>query len=144
MALMPDATKQQIKALWTEGKSGGQIADIIGITRNSVMGAIHRMKIKGEELPLRAPHMPRLKLSKPRASPTKPKLTLAQIQERSVVDMVFDFPDNHVTIMALKTNSCRYIVTQGDVTETRYCGQNIARSSYCKTHYRMCYTPVRQ
>lgn len=151
MALMPDAIKQQIKALWIEGKTGGQIAEIIGITRNSVMGAIHRMKAKGEELPLKAPHMPRQKLSKPRAAPTKTKPAAAQIHERSVLEMAFDFPDNHITIMALKRDSCRYIVVQGDVAETRYCGQSVSKGSlsgganspYCRTHHKLCYQPAR-
>lgn len=34
-------------ALWNEGKSGSQIANYLGTTRNAVIGKLHRMGLTG-------------------------------------------------------------------------------------------------
>jgi hypothetical protein len=139
MALMPNETKEQIKALWFEGKTSGQIAKALGITRNAVMGAVNRMRSKGEELPLRAPHLPNKKPKPARKRPEKPKLVLS---EDDAQEPSFEFPDNYLTLMDLRMSSCRFIVAEGNVHQTRYCGQTIDRNSYCKAHYKLCYHPV--
>ena len=41
-----------------------------------------------------------------------------------------------VTILELRIFHCRYIVSEA---ETLFCGGEVHRVSYCKTHYRLCY-----
>jgi len=36
---------EALRKLWAEGKSGGEIAGVLGITRSTVMGKIHRLKL---------------------------------------------------------------------------------------------------
>ena len=44
----------RLKALWTEGRTASQIAAIIGdITRNAVIGKVHRLGLKGRPSPIR-------------------------------------------------------------------------------------------
>lgn len=43
-----------------------------------------------------------------------------------------------VTILELRIFHCRYIVKEA---EGLFCGGEVHRVSYCKTHYRLCYLP---
>jgi hypothetical protein len=41
-----DEKKQKLLDLWAEGKTGAQVANELGVSRNSVLGQLHRMGIK--------------------------------------------------------------------------------------------------
>jgi hypothetical protein len=43
-----------------------------------------------------------------------------------------------VTLLELRIFHCRYIVNEGI-----FCGAEVHRVSYCKTHYRLCYIKAR-
>ena len=44
----------RLKGLWTEGRTASQIAAIIGdITRNAVIGKVHRLGLQGRPSPIR-------------------------------------------------------------------------------------------
>ena len=49
-----------------------------------------------------------------------------------------------VTILELRFSSCRYIVGHNEDAEAFFCGEAIHRVSYCRTHYRACYRPVKK
>lgn len=48
-----------------------------------------------------------------------------------------------VTILELRLFSCRYIIRQNDEGDTRFCGTEVHRVSYCKTHYSLCYVKTK-
>lgn len=41
-----------------------------------------------------------------------------------------------VSLLELRIFHCRYIISEA---ETLFCGGEVHRVSYCKTHYRLCY-----
>ena len=48
-----------------------------------------------------------------------------------------------MTLINLKPDSCRYIVS-GDERPVWYCGETAQDgSSYCPAHHRICYTPIK-
>ncbi len=51
LAKWPLAQVETLRALAEAGKTSGQIAAIMGITRNAVIGAMHRRRIPLEKLP---------------------------------------------------------------------------------------------
>lgn len=46
-----------------------------------------------------------------------------------------------VTIMDLRYNSCRYVTGSDEDLGTLYCGEPVAKRSYCATHFKLCYLP---
>jgi GcrA cell cycle regulator len=61
---------ETLKKLWTEGLSASQIAKEMGegVTRNAIIGKVHRLKLSGRATPSRPP--------RPRAKPApKPRIT---------------------------------------------------------------------
>src|SRR5581483_179179 len=62
-----DERVEQLKSLWTEGLSASQIARALGgVTRNAVIGKVHRLGLAGRATPTRSdrPRVP----SAPKAS----------------------------------------------------------------------------
>ncbi|MBV9540527.1 MAG: GcrA cell cycle regulator, partial [Alphaproteobacteria bacterium] len=65
-----DDRVEQLKNLWTEGLSASQIARALGgVTRNAVIGKVHRLGLAGRASPSRS-ERPRL--------PMAPKVSLRQ------------------------------------------------------------------
>src|SRR6202044_3882368 len=62
-----DERVEQLKSLWTEGLSASQIARVLGgVTRNAVIGKVHRLGLAGRASPSRS-ERPRLPIT-PRVS----------------------------------------------------------------------------
>src|ERR1700679_124450 len=58
-----DDRVEQLKSLWTEGLSASQIARALGgVTRNAVIGKVHRLGLAGRASPSRA-ERPRVSMS---------------------------------------------------------------------------------
>jgi hypothetical protein len=50
-----------------------------------------------------------------------------------------------MTIINLKPDSCRFIVSEDGAKTTYYCGETAqGGSSYCPTHHNICYVPAKQ
>lgn len=65
-----DQRVNQLKKLWTQGKSASEIADALGgVTRNAVIGKAHRLGLSGRPSPIKKAPAP---VKKPAAPPTKP------------------------------------------------------------------------
>ena len=48
-----DESITQLTNLWNEGKTGNEIAVIMGISRNSVIGKAHRLGLSGRPSPIK-------------------------------------------------------------------------------------------
>jgi GcrA cell cycle regulator len=139
---------ETLRKLWADGYSASQCANEIGMSRNAVIGKVHRLGIsertKGEIS--RPKKSEKVSAPKQIATPKKPAKPIGkQYVERPprVVDMpppVF----SPVTLLDLRQSHCRFIA--GDPTERAaiYCGAGKERPSspYCAYHARICYNPA--
>lgn len=135
---MEQDQKDYIIKLWQEGQSGGHIAESLKITRNSVMGIIHRAKRDGMKLRdgERIPANKKLRELKTK----KPQLKIiSQVQTPPEAK-----PKIGKILDDLKHNDCRYILSAHDTYGAVYCAKPIHKASYCTDHAKLCYiTPSR-
>lgn len=120
---MTEEKRAEILRLWNLGYSSSKIAAEIGLSRNSVIGAVHRMRQAGVEI-IKKEKVKSKKIAKPKA----PKPIKRD-----------PFYDNPVDILGLRMSSCRFIVEEGTTEATKYCNQKAWKASYCKDHYKICY-----
>ena len=128
---MTEEKRARIAELWNKGMSSSQIANDIGLSRNSVIGAVHRLRAKGMIMASRF---------EKRKYPSQAR-TAMPIRKNLKKKVELGTP---VDILKLTFQSCRYIVEEGNVLETKYCNNKIDRASYCAEHYKICYTPTRR
>jgi GcrA cell cycle regulator len=155
-----DERVELLRKLWMDGLSASQIATELsnGITRNAVIGKVHRLGLSGR-VKNAAPAAPRPRVQAPRAAkPMAPRpMTTAvrgntimiveeSVQEvqvlRPVEDVVVPISER-VTIMELKEAMCRWPLGDPSTAEFRYCGsRSDVGASYCSHHSRMAYQPA--
>ncbi len=154
-----DERVEQLRKMWMDGHSASQIAGELGngITRNAVIGKVHRLGLSGRvKTASSAPSRPRVQ--QPRAPhPNVPRRpadggvsgnnALAfnyrpAPAPKLVEDVVVPMCDP-VTIMELKETMCRWPLGDPSTSEFRYCGgKSDVGVTYCPYHARMAYQPV--
>lgn len=135
--MISEDVKIEIRTLWNDGMTGSQIGEKLGLSRNAVLGAIHRMRAAGHELAVRGDGVFRPK--KKRKFMSRPKLPT-----RSKADDSAD-EKRPVGLLKLTPRSCRYIVTHGNFETTKYCNaEALEVGPYCKEHRALCYVPIRK
>ncbi|MGE3249385.1 MAG: GcrA family cell cycle regulator [Hyphomonadaceae bacterium] len=136
-----------LKKLWAEGHSASQIAKQIGgVTRNAVIGKVHRLGLAGRATPSRPakrPARPRQQRSplnlaprvRPASSPYAPP----------VLTVVLDplrFEDGSVaTVLTLKEGMCKFPIGDPTDADFAFCGRVSCVGPYCTDHARLAYQP---
>jgi GcrA cell cycle regulator len=152
-----DEKVELLRQLWLDGKSASQIAGELGdgVTRNAVIGKVHRLGLSGR-VKTSAPAAPRVRQrpAGPRPAPRSggafrgnTALALArdtqieaepEFREDVVIPMSL-----RVTIVELREAMCRWPLGDPTSSEFRYCGiQTQGDGPYCVHHGRMAYQPA--
>jgi GcrA cell cycle regulator len=155
-----DERVELLRKLWLEGLSASQIAGELanGITRNAVIGKVHRLGLSGRAKPAATTspknHLKQLQRTanpRPSSPPVRGNTALA-IRPRPVeapapkpLEEVLIPMSERVTIMELREAMCRWPLGDPTTAEFRFCGAKKASSAegpYCTYHTRIAYQPV--
>ncbi len=155
-----DERVELLKKLWADGLSASQIAaEIGGVTRNAVIGKVHRLGLSGRaKAPAAASAVrqaaPRKAASSgghrtvprsPAPSQARPVIEFpVQTEIADIVseDVIVPFSER-VTIMELKEGMCRWPMGDPTKAEFRFCGAKCGIGTpYCTHHARIAYQPA--
>ncbi len=156
-----DERVELLKKLWGDGLSASQIAaELGGVTRNAVIGKVHRLGLSGRGK-ANAPTA-----QKPRKSSTRPPSAPATIEPAPFGGDAFPAPvlavqpeaepepshvqdeiaiplSQRVTIMELREYMCRWPLGDPTTSEFRFCGaRSITGLPYCAHHASVAYQPA--
>jgi len=153
-----DERVELLRKLWLDGLSASQIAAELahGITRNAVIGKVHRLGLSGR-VKAQAPAVPRQRTRS--AAPRPASRTAAPVARGNlgvafrpmeapeplpVEDVVIPMSEM-VTIMELREGMCRWPVGDPTTPEFRFCGSHGANiGPYCRHHARIAYQPAQE
>jgi GcrA cell cycle regulator len=157
-----DERVELLRKLWSEGLSASQIAaELGGITRNAVIGKVHRLGLSGRakatgattprpRKPIRPPGQPPHPAAGPHtrgntalaAQPATEAAPLPVYAPAPREDVVVPMSER-VTIMELRESMCRWPLGDPTTPEFRFCGaRSIVGLPYCPHHSRIAYQPV--
>lgn len=139
-----DERVDQLKKLWAEGLSASQIAGRMGgVTRNAVIGKVHRLGLSGRATPARpqrgrAPERPRDFSSGLTAGrDTKPVIA----EPEFIAPLVLESGDK-ATVPTLARSMCKWPIGDPTREDFHFCGQHsTAGKPYCAYHARMAFQP---
>jgi GcrA cell cycle regulator len=149
-----DDRVEQLKKLWESGLSASQIAAELGnITRNAVIGKVHRLGLSGRaKSPSSSAPRPRkvrpaqhmMRISRPMARGNT-ALAHAYEVEAEPDPIAFDnvVPMNQRrTLLELTEDTCHWPVGDPGSTEFFFCGGKALGGPYCAHHSRIAYQPA--
>jgi GcrA cell cycle regulator len=156
-----DERVELLRQLWLDGKSASQISAQLGhgVTRNAVIGKVHRLGLAGRAKAPSSTASPPRAASAPRMSP-RPASSGARTAVRGATALalavepmldtrpVFQEDDVvvpmslRVTIIDLKEAMCRWPLGDPTSADFRYCGSPAASGPYCVHHGKLAYQPV--
>lgn len=156
-----DERVELLKKLWNQGLSASQIAGELGngVTRNAVIGKVHRLGLSGRaKAPAPQTARPRKTATRPPSHPMShapsirgnlalsPKAAptpapMIHVSPAPVAEVVIPMSER-VTIMELRESMCRW--PHGDPTseDFRFCGaKSPPGTPYCNYHSTIAYQP---
>ena len=157
-----DERVELLRKLWLDGKSASQIASELanGITRNAVIGKVHRLGLSSRaKVATAAPARQRSRPAAPRPAIARPMapavrganalaLDSAPGPAPSPAQAVEEYEDiivpiaECVTIMDLRESMCRWPIGDPASADFRFCGsRSTTGASYCGRHSRLAYQP---
>lgn len=154
-----DERVETLKKLWAEGHSASQIAkELGGVTRNAVIGKVHRLGLSGRSTPSRpVKRPPRLARPKPRVLPdgtvkpspseATPTAARAAREERALIEKLppVDLPDGQkATVLNLSASMCKWPIGDPADPSFAFCGRKAECGPYCSEHAKIAFQPARK
>ncbi|WP_319772294.1 GcrA family cell cycle regulator [Breoghania sp.] len=152
-----------LKRLWSEGLSASQIAtELGGVTRNAVIGKVHRLGLSGRAKTASAPAKPRrtrpaasAPTTRPAAPPAAPRtvgatalkaeaapVAVVAAQPAPVAELVIP-EEQRATILQLNERTCKWPIGDPSREDFYFCGRNSEPGvPYCPHHCRIAYQPM--
>ena len=145
-----DERVDSLKKLWLDGLSASQIAKQLGegVTRNAVIGKVHRLGLSGRAAPSQ-PQRP-FKPARParpvvvaapvrRIEPTSASAPLAVPELRAVV-VVEEI--GSATVLTLGAHMCKWPIGDPSSDTFAFCGRRTGdEGPYCRDHAQVAYQP---
>ena len=150
-----DERVEILKKRWAEGLSASQIAaELGGITRNAVLGKVHRLGLSGRaKSPSSAAPRPR----KPRAHSQLLRMSRPSVRGNTALAHAYEIDaepepeliDNIIplgqrrTLLELTEETCRWPIGDPGSADFFFCGgQTVTSLPYCAYHSRVAYQPA--
>ncbi len=135
-----------LRKLWAEGLSASQIAKQLGgVTRNAVIGKVHRLGLAGRATPSRPAKRP-VRTARPRVvGPSAPRLRMPSSEPRPIIpdlEPVRLEDGRAATVLTLNESMCKYPIGDPTDPDFAFCGRGAAGNApYCQDHSRLAYQP---
>lgn len=157
-----DERVELLKKLWSDGLSASQVAaELGGVTRNAVIGKVHRLGLSGRAKTTTSSQRARRtrsQTSRPArpsagAAPTvgatalkadaKPQATpKPKAEEKPELDAVVVPISKRASILTLTENTCKWPIGDPGDGDFHFCGhKSESGAPYCKYHAEIAYQP---
>ncbi|HVY83712.1 MAG TPA: GcrA family cell cycle regulator [Caulobacterales bacterium] len=141
-----DERVNTLKKLWAEGLSASQIAKQLGgVTRNAVIGKVHRLGLAGRATPSRPAKRP-VRAARPRVvGPTAPRIRPAATMPTVVIPQLepMKLEDGRTaTVLSLNESMCKFPIGDPNDADFAFCGRSACGGPYCADHARLAYQPT--
>lgn len=143
-----DEAVEELKKMWDRGMTTGQIAKALNVTKNSIIGKVHRLCLTARPSPIK-----KLSEKDKTKSATKEKVQAKSSKENSKVETsatskenksvqrnVFQPEETNIPLVKLDNHTCRWPLGDPKDDEFCFCGKRIKTGqTYCEEHAAVAY-----
>lgn len=137
-----DKSVEELRRMWEQGLTANEIAKKLGVTKNSIVGKVHRLCLKARPSPIK---------SKDR--PEAPMPLLEPVLETAIelpvdTEVVADIKENKKTtkthgtvrLVDLDAHTCRWPIGDPRDDDFCFCGKKVkSGQTYCDEHSALAY-----
>ena len=141
--LWPDDRSERLRTLWANGWSARLCAAELGVSRNAIIGRVHRMGLeaRGRAVKVDRSHMPRKPRKRGLHTPHQRDILGKLVSPFAYVPRAVEVQSLKRDLLELAEGECRY---PSDESPTTFCGHPQRKgSSYCAAHHALCWVPWR-
>jgi len=129
----------ELMRLWEAGRSASEIGRLLGVSKNSVVGKAHRMKLKARPSPIKrgsTPQVRRVAMAPMPKPVVRVEPVAKQVQERIAAPAPVQRPARAVHRSAGKGGpSCLWPIGDPGDQDFHFCGEPaVAGKPYCDEH----------
>lgn len=140
-ATWSDERAEQLEKLWDAQLSAGEIAKIMGVTRNTICGKIHRMGLKRPFKKKTARKAKKVARPSDSALVKKPRRPVVK-PEPYVVQPPAAVEPRNIDLIDLRSNDCRFPYGGDNGEPITFCGHPKAPgTSWCAAHFKIVFAP---
>ncbi len=145
-----DEAVEELKKMWDRGMTTGQIAKALNVTKNSIIGKVHRLCLTARPSPIKK--LPNKEVSKPnpqtkQSSPIKTAKKKHQATEDIPVKEVSDAvltslpaEETNIPLIKLDNHTCRWPLGDPRDDDFCFCGKRVKTGqTYCEEHAAIAY-----
>lgn len=141
-----DEVVEELRKMWDRGMTTGQIAKALNVTKNSIIGKVHRLCLTARPSPIKkAP----AKLEKAPTSGSKTTTTTKKSAESntdftSVEEKVEQsVEETNIPLVKLDNHTCRWPLGDPRDDDFCFCGKRVKTGqTYCEEHSAIAYVRV--
>lgn len=146
-----DEAVAELKKMWDRGMTTGQIAKALNVTKNSIIGKVHRLCLTARPSPIKkAPEEKAEKKSDKATKSEKKSKTMptAEIQEPAVLNVktskestaTNSVEETNIPLVKLDNHTCRWPLGDPRDDDFCFCGKKIRTGqTYCDEHAAIAY-----
>ena len=158
-----DEMVEELKKLWKEGMTTGEIGKRLGVSKNSIVGKVHRLGLSGRPSPIKRKEdkveepvkkvaaekvCKKVKEAKPVVAKVEPVVKpepvvkkLPEVSESDICEIEVRSPVNgKVTVADLDNHTCRWPIGDPKDENFHFCGRKVKLGqTYCEEHAAIAY-----
>lgn len=138
----PQKQVDQLEALWADGHSASQIGLLMGLTRNAVLGKVHRLGFNEKY-----PHRPCVGNGTRVFYSRDERISLKSVKRSPQPRPLMEFPFGvglescPASILELNDITCRWPMGEPRDRDFHFCGGFTGGRTYCACHHKLAYQP---
>lgn len=136
-----DEQVEELKRLWDQGLTTGEIGKALGVSKNSVVGKAHRLELNGRPSPIKrnseeieaVAEVPEKTVEKKKAAKTPSAKKTAEKEKKKLF-----------TVNDLTSTSCRWPIGDPKDEDFHFCGEKaLPDKPYCAKHAAIAYVSAK-
>ena len=126
-----DEMVDKLRQMWTEGKTATEIAKELGVTKNSIVGKVHRLCLTARPSPIKSKDEE--PVEKAEVEKEIPEEAEENVEEKHKSSC-------HVKLVELDSHTCRWPLGDPRDEDFCFCGKKVRMGqTYCEEHANMAY-----
>ncbi len=151
-----DEAVEELKKMWDKGMTTGQIAKVLNVTKNSIIGKVHRLCLTARPSPIKKASSEKNETKATKAAKssstknndaknrkqefTEPKVAENNIEEKDLLHKDTVVEETNIPLVKLDNHTCRWPLGDPRDDDFCFCGKRVKTGqTYCEEHAAIAY-----